>query len=120
MSTHLSTHPAYPVSALTLSDVVADLALLIDGSDAAVDGITAAADIARGDTGGSEGSGHLVVTFTDADGHCRVAEVSMRARWVEDFCWHLRTTDGLAGPECTDCGSDLSESVDHAESRSLG
>lgn len=100
---------AHPVEKLSLADAVADVTLILDGSDVDVDGITASADPVRGLASSTLGTGDLLVTFTDAAGHRRVAEVHLTARWVESFCWHLRSTEGVDGPECADCGMCLTD-----------
>lgn len=96
----------FRVTALTLSDVVEDLRLLLDGSDADVDGIRASAEkhpaFDPADAGTGEGA--MLVTFTDASGRSRIAELQYTARWREDDCWHLTTRPSPLGEECIDCG----------------
>ncbi|PWJ23298.1 hypothetical protein ATK17_3792 [Branchiibius hedensis] len=102
-----SSAPTMSVSELTLSDVGPDLIHIIDGSDAHVDGIGARADMhpAFDPAGAINGESGLLVTFTDAHGRNRIAEVSIIARWREDDCWHLHTRPGVLGRECRDCGT---------------
>lgn len=101
------------VSDLTLGDVGPDLMHIIDGSDAHVDGIGASADMhpAFDPAGAIHGESGLLVTFTDAHGRNRIAEVSIIARWREDDCWHLHTQRGELGRECRDCGTVVEASV---------
>lgn len=97
---------SYPVTAMTLTDVVEDIRLLLDAGSADVDGITAAADPhpALDPAAAIPGESAVLVTFTDADGRNRVAEVQITATWREDGCDHSTTRPGALGEECTDCG----------------
>lgn len=97
----------YPVTEMTLSDALEDLRLILDGSAEDVDGITAAADShpAFDPAAAADGEGGMLLTFTDASGRRRVAEAELTLRWREESCWHLDTTTGALGQECTDCGT---------------
>lgn len=96
-----------PVASMTRSDIVNDLRLLLDGSNADVDGITAsvAPHPAHDPAGALPGETTMLVTFTDTWGNNRTAEITVTARWREDGCWHLRTQPGEFGDECTECGT---------------
>lgn len=99
--------PQFPVTELTLRDIVPDLRHFLDESTADVDGITlAGADPhpAFDPAAAPAGEGALLVTFTDPSGRRRVAELQIKASWREDDCWHQHTRDGALGSECTDCG----------------
>lgn len=94
----------YPVTAMTLHDVVEDIRLLLADADDA-DGITASTPHPAFDPqAAGAGEGAFLVTFTDSTGRNRVAEVELTARWREDGCDHARTRAGALGEECTDCG----------------
>ena len=97
---------SYPVTAMTITDVVEDIRLLLDAGSADVDGITAAADPhpALDPAAAIPGESAVLVTFTDAAGRNRVAEVQITATWREDGCDHSSTRAGALGEECTDCG----------------
>lgn len=97
--------PDYPVTAMSLHDVVEDIRLLLSDADD-VDGITASTDPhpAFDRDAAASGEGAFLVTFTDSTGRNRIAEVELTARWREDGCDHARTRAGALGEECTDCG----------------
>ena len=97
--------PPYPVTAMSLHDVVEDIRLLLDDADD-VDGITAstAPHPAFDPQAALTGEGAFLITFTDSTGRNRVAEVELTARWREDGCDHARTRTGGLGEECADCG----------------
>lgn len=97
----------FPVTEMTLRDIVPDLVQLLDESTANVDGITiddAQPHPAFDPDAAPAGHGALLVTFTDPSGRRRVAELEIRATWREEDCWHQHTRDGSLGTECTDCG----------------
>lgn len=99
--------PQFPVTEITLRDIVPDLRHFLDESTADVDGITLAGvepHPAFDPAAGTAGEGALLVTFTDPSGRCRVAELQIKATWREDDCWHQHTRAGALGAECTDCG----------------
>lgn len=95
------------VTTMDLRDVVENIRLLLDSSGADVDGITASTNPhpASDPSATARGEGAMLIAFTDPEGRNRVAEVELTARWREDSCWHLRTTPGQLGDECTDCGT---------------
>lgn len=102
----MSSAPSKPflVTEMTVTDIGPDLRMMIDGSSVEIDGVTASADPFPG----SEGNpAIMLVTFTDVTGRNRVAEVTLTASWVEDYCWHLSTVLGVGGQECRDCGLPL-------------
>lgn len=123
-STVEAQHPtaaSISVSDLTLADVGPDLMHIIDGSGVHVDGVGASANMhpAFDPEGAIHGESGLLVTFTDAHGRNRVAEVSIIARWREEDCWHLHTQAGDLGRECRDCGTAVATSTT-AESQLTG
>lgn len=104
-STPYETLPAFPVTAMTLHDVLEDIRLLL-GGEHDVDGITAttAHHPAFDPQCAGPGGGAVLITFTDAAGRNRIAEVELTARWREDGCDHTQTRPGALGQECTGCG----------------
>ena len=89
------------------SDIVPDLRLILDETIADVDGITVSAEIhpAFDPDSAADGEGALLVRFTDKEGRSRVAELEIKAKWLEDSCWHPRVVNGQAGQECADCST---------------
>lgn len=98
---------AFPVSEMTVHDIVPDLTHMLDGSPVDVDGITivsASPHPAFDPDGAAPGSGAMLVTFADVSGRRRVAELQITVAWREDSCWHTTTRPGELGEECCECG----------------
>lgn len=97
----------YPVTEMTLRDIVPDLLHLLEASTCDVDGITIGGvenHPAFDPDAAPAGHGALLLTFTDPSGRRRVAELEIRAGWREEGCWHLHVAPGALGEECTECG----------------
>ena len=97
----------FPVTEMTLRDIVPDLLHLLAESTGSVDGITIGEvqpHPAFDPAAAQAGRGALLVTFTDPSGRRRVAELELFATWREDGCWHQHTQAGALGTECSDCG----------------
>lgn len=87
------------------SDIVPDLRLILDETTADVITVSAEIHPAFDPDSAADGEGALLVRFTDKEGRSRVAELEIKAKWLEDSCWHPRVVNGQAGQECADCGT---------------
>lgn len=95
------TSPSYAVEDLQTCDVIPALRRAF--STLQLGGVHANAE--EGYTSPDDGHGVALVRFTDTAGSTRVAEIEVRASWLDEVCWHLRTVSGPTGPECADCGT---------------